>query len=391
VVTPGAGDGMADSGIEAGGRQLALVLSGGGARAAYQVGVLSAIAELAPDLHIQILTGVSAGAINTVYLAAHQGPFHQAVGSLAGGWRRLTPNQVYAVHPLHIGRAMLRWTSNMIVPHRVPKPSLRGLMDADPLRGFLAAFTDVEGIQRNIAAGRLRAVALSATRYSTGETITFVQGVPDLTLWTRHMRVAVRARTTVNHLMASAAIPLIFPAVRVGDAYYGDGSVRQTAPLAPAIHLGARRIIAISMRNRDPVGTNEVESEYPVAARVFGLLMHSVFLDSLDADAERLERLNDLLALLPDPQAAPHHIRPVDLLMLRPTRDLGKLADARTLELPGAVRFLVSSIGGSGRARTSDFLSYLMFEPGYIGLLMELGYEDTIARREEVLRFVDGA
>ncbi|MBE0594857.1 MAG: patatin-like phospholipase family protein [Gemmatimonadales bacterium] len=380
---------MADSGIELGGRPLALVLSGGGARAAYQVGVLSALAEIAPRLDIPILTGVSAGAINTVFLAAHQGPFRQAVGSLAGGWKRLTPNQVYAVHPLHIGQAMLRWTFNMIFPHRVPKPSLRGLMDADPLRGFLAAFTDVDGIQRNIVAGRLRAVALSATRYSTGETITFVQGTPDLTLWARHMRVAVRARVTVNHLMASAAIPLIFPAVRVGDAFYGDGSVRQTAPLAPAIHLGARRIIAISMRNRDPVGPTEVEADYPVAARVFGLLMHSVFLDSLDADAERLERLNELLALLPDPHAAPPGIRPVDLLMLRPTRDLGKLADGRTLELPGSVRFLVSSIGGSGRARTSDFLSYLMFEPGYIELLMELGYEDTIARREEVMQFLD--
>ena len=389
-MTLGAGDGMTNTDDQAV-RPLALVLSGGGARAAYQVGVLSALAELAPELDISILTGVSAGAINTVHLAAHQGPFHQAVATLAAGWRQLTPDRVYAVHPLHLGRAVLRWTVNMIVPHRIPKPSLRGLMDAEPLRGFLAAFMDVEGIRRNVTAGRLRAVALSATRYSTGETITFVQGAPDLALWTRHMRVAVRARITVNHLMASAAIPLIFPAVRVDDHFYGDGSVRQTAPLAPAIHLGARRIVAISMRNRDPVGTEAAEAAYPVAARVFGLLMHSVFLDSLDADAERLERLNDLLALLPDPRSAPHGIHRVDLLMLRPSRDLGKLADERTLQLPGAIRFLVSSIGGgSGRARTSDFLSYLMFEPGYIGALMELGYGDTLARRDEVLRFVDG-
>lgn len=389
-MTPRVGDGMAHSEDDTARRPLALVLSGGGARAAYQVGVLSALAEIAPDLHIPILTGVSAGAINTVYLASHQGPFHHGVAGLAAEWRRLTPERVFAVRPVHLGRAVLRWVLNMIRRRSVPRPSLRGLMDADPLRGFLATRMDVDGIQRNIAAGRLRAAALSATRYSTGETITFVQGAPDLRLWTRHMRVAVRARLTVDHLMASAAIPLIFPAVRVGDAFYGDGAVRQTAPLAPAIHLGAGRIIAISMRNRDPVGGDVGEAEYPVAARVFGLLMHSVFLDSLDADAERLQRLNDLLALLPDPHAAPHGIRRVDLLMLRPSRDIGGLAGERTLHMPAAVRFLVSSIGGSGRARTSDFLSYLMFEPGYLGLLMELGYGDTIARRDEVLRFVDG-
>lgn len=381
---------MTDAYFEATRRPLALVLSGGGARAAYQVGVLSALAELAPNLDISILTGVSAGAINTVYLAAHQGPFHEGVGGLAAEWRRLTPERVYGVRPVHLGRAVLRWALNMVLRRSVPRPSLRGLMDADPLRGFLATSMDVDGIQRNIAAGRLRAAALSATRYSTGETITFVQGVPDLELWTRHMRVAVRVRITVDHLMASAAIPLVFPAVRVGDAFYGDGAVRQTAPLAPAIHLGAQRIIAISMRNRDPVGADRAEAEYPVAARVFGLLMHSVFLDSLDADAERLQRLNDLLALLPDPRSAPDGVRRVDLLMLRPSRDIGGLAGERTLHLPPAVRFLVSSLGGSGRARTSDFLSYLMFEPGYLGLLMELGYGDTIARRDEVLRFVDG-
>jgi len=381
---------MTNSTVVAGQGPLALVLSGGGARAAYQVGTLSALAEIAPHLSIPIVTGVSAGAINTVYLSAYQGAFRDAVTALVREWGRLTPAQVYRVRPVHIGRAMLRWVFNMVVPHRVPKPALRGLMDAYPLRGFLASCMDVDGIRKNVAAGRLRAAALSATRYATGETVTFVQGASDLVLWERSMRVAMRTRLTVDHLMASSAIPIIFPAVSVDGVFYGDGSVRQTAPLAPAIHLGAGRIIAVSMRSRQPIGrpTPEAEADYPVAARVFGLLMHSVFLDSLDADAERLERFNDLLALLPEPSAAPGGIRRVDLLMLRPSRDIGGLADDRAVQLPSLVRFLVSSIGGSGRARTTDFLSYLMFEPGYIGRLMELGYEDTMARREEVAEFV---
>jgi NTE family protein len=369
---------------------LALVLSGGGARAAYQVGVLSALAEQAPDLAIPILTGVSAGAINTVYLASHSGTFGQAVSDLREEWGRLTANRVYAVRPLNLGRAVLRWMANMLAFHRIPQPSLRGLMDSSPLRGFLAACMDIEGIRRNVSAGRLRALALSATRYATGQTVTFVQGAPDLDLWHRSMRVAVREPITIGHLMASAAIPLVFPAVRLGDAFYGDGSVRQTAPLAPAIHLGADRIIAVSMRAGSPVATvaPPASGDYPVAAQVFGLLLHSIFLDTLDADAERLQRLNALLRRLPSGTST-DGLRSIDLLLLRPSRDIGGLAGAGSIQLPRIVRFLVSSIGG-GTVRSSDFLSYLMFDPSFTGLLMELGFDDTRARRDEIQRFLQG-
>jgi NTE family protein len=200
------------------------------------------------------------------------------------------------------------------------------------------------------------------------------------------MRVAVRTPITIDHLMASAAIPLVFPAVRVGDAFYGDGSVRQTAPLAPAIHLGADRIIAISMRTGSPATTSRPLGDYPVAAQVFGLLLHSIFLDTLDADAERLERLNEMLARVP-PDSRPGDIRRVGLLLLRPSRDIGSLAGTGSIQLPPAVRFLVSSIGG-GTTRSADLLSYLMFDPHFTGLLMELGYEDARARRDDVARFL---
>jgi NTE family protein len=367
---------------------LALVLSGGGARAAYQVGVLRAIAERFPDLQIQILTGVSAGALNMLYLASHPGPFRQAVEGLGKAWLQLTPRRVYAVRPLDLGRAAVRWIVNMVLRRGPPQPSLHGLMDVSPLRGFLAAAMNVDGVQRNIDGGRLRAAALSATRYDTGETITFVQAAPDVPVWERYMRIAVRTRIDVRHLMASASIPLVFPAVKLDDGFYGDGSVRQTAPLAPAIHLGATRIIGVAMRARTtPAPRAAPTDQYPVAAEVFGLLLHSVFLDTLDADAERLERINALLSALPDPTVGPGDMRPVDLLLLRPSRDLGDLVRDRAVRLPRMVQLLVSSIGGE-RTRSSDLLSYLMFQPEYIGVLMELGYDDTRKRMPEVEAFL---
>jgi NTE family protein len=372
------------------GDDLALVLSGGGARAAYQAGVLSAIAEHAPNLRIPILTGVSAGALNTVYLAAHRGPFGKAVEGLRNEWSRLTPSRVYAVRPLNLGRAVLRWIVNMVLRRGPPQPSFEGLMDMNPLRGFLAACMDVAGIQRNIDEKRLRAVALSATCYDSGQTVTFMHGEPDVPVWERQMRVAARTKITIEHLMASASIPLVFPAIRIGNAFYGDGSVRQTAPLAPAIHLGARRIVGIAMRTREgSCETSPTHLRYPVAAEVFGILLHSVFLDSLDADAERLERINALLRALPADSAAAQGMRPIDLLLLRPSRDLGSLVGELKVSLPKMVQLAVSSMGGE-RTRSSDFLSYLMFQPEYTGRLMELGYEDTRRRIGEIEGFLGG-
>jgi NTE family protein len=370
---------------------LALVLSGGGARAAYQVGALRAIAELFPELEIPILTGVSAGAINTVYLAAHPGPLADAVRGLEVEWGGLTPNRVYQVRPLNLGRSMVRWVLDMVLRRQKGPPAVRGLMDLDPLRRFLLRCVSFGGIQRNIEAGRLRAVALSATCYDTGQTVTFLEGHETVPTWQRHMRVAVRTRIAPEHLLASAAIPIVFPAIRIGRGYYGDGSVRQTAPLAPAIHLGARRIIAVAMRGGDdrsvpPEDSGAVGRDYPVAAEVFGMLLHSVFLDTLDADAERLEIVNELLAACTR-EEPPTVLRPVDLLLLRPSRDLGALARGHQMELPRLVQLLVSSVGGE-RARSPDFLSYLMFQPGYARLLMELGYEDTRGRAGEIEGFL---
>ena len=367
----------------------AFVFSGGGARAAYQVGVLQAVAELAPELEIPILTGVSAGAINASFLAAHPGPLPQAAEDLRHEWERLTVDRVYGIHPLRLGRALLRWGINLLLRRRTAPPAFEGLMSAQPLRQFLAECMDFGGIGRNIAAGRLRAAALSATCYSTGQTVTFVQGGEQVPLWERHMRIAVRSEITVDHLLASAAIPLVFPAVRLGAAFYGDGSVRQTAPLSPAIHLGARRILAVAMRAQEPAVTCAPDDAgYPLAAEVFGLLLHSVFIDSLDADVERLRRINTLLHAV-SVEHAPEGVRPIDLFVLRPSRDLGELARGCRAKLPPLLELAVRSIGGE-QAKSADFQSYLMFQPEYTGRLIDLGYRDAKQRARGIEQFLHG-
>ncbi len=368
---------------------LAVVLSGGGARAAYQVGVLAALAEMRPELEVPILTGVSAGAINTLYLAAHPGPFADAVDGLRREWSRLTPEQVYAVRPSRLGRALLRWAAQRL-RRRAPTAAVHGLMDLEPLRRFVERCMAIDGIGANVARGRLRAAAVTATCYDTGETVTFVQGAEDVPSWHRSMRRSVRTTLTIDHLLASAAIPIVFPAIGLPDgAFYGDGSVRQVAPLAPAIHLGARRVLAVAMRTADPVGAGaEQRLQYPAAAEVLGLLLHSIFLDSLDADAERLERINQLIRRVPHERRAESALRWVDLLVLRPSRDLGALARGVDLALPRLLRMALNGIGGQ-QVRAADFLSYLAFDPRFTGVIMELGYDDGRRQAAELEAFLD--
>lgn len=364
---------------------LAVVLSGGGARASYQVGILAAISEKVPEMTVPILTGVSAGAINAAFLAGHQGSFRRAIAQLQGEWLRLTSDRVYHIPSLRIARWATRLVAQMALGRMRGLGPVRGVLDMRPLSRFLASIIDFGGIDTNVESGRLKAVALTATSYTTGLTVTFVQGQPDLPLWERSLRVARRARLTLSHVMASSAIPLIFPAVKLGGEFYGDGSVRQTAPLAPAIHLGARKIIAIS--NRAPVtrsGEAPADAEYPSTAQVVALLFNAVFVDSLDADAGRLERLNRLAAMmantLPD-------LRVVKLLMLRPSRDVGELTEGLRPRLPRSFDRVVRSMGTES-AGAQEFLSYLLFESEYTGMLMELGYEDAIAQWETIEKFL---
>jgi NTE family protein len=369
-------------------RALALVLAGGGARAAYEVGVLSAIADRAPGLEFPIVTGVSAGAINAAYLAAHAGALSSALEALRDHWKHLVVEHVYRIRPWRLAGAFLRGGIGTVLGQHRDPAVVRGLMDMSPLRHFLAPQLDFSVIEAKITAGRLRALAVSATSYASGETVTFVHGPPDVPTWRRALRYAVRVRLTLDHVLASAALPILFPAVRIGDAFYGDGSVRQTAPLAPAIHLGARAIIAVTQRSEPELAAAPVlrRPEYPSAAEVIGLLLHAIFLDAIEADAERLERINRTLEHVPA-ALAPEGLRPIRLLVLRPSRDLGALAAGCGATLPPAVRWVVRGMGGQ-RAAAVDFLSYLLFDPAYTTALIELGYADAVAAWPRIDRFL---
>jgi NTE family protein len=365
---------------------VALVLSGGGARTCYQVGVLTAIAERIPDFTFPIITGISAGAINAAFLAAHPLPLLGAVGALRGAWLRLTSDRVYRVPPTFLARWAGRLVKRTVSGHRGGRPVVRGILDLRPLREFLSEGIDFGGVETNLQTGWLRAVALTATSYNTGKSVTFFQGAADVPGWERVHRIAVQTQLTVDHVMASSAIPILFPAVRLGDSFYGDGSVRQTTPLSPAIHLGARRILAISMRERWPEFSTPAEAEYPSAAEVMTLLFNSIFLDTLDLDAERLQRVNRLLDMaLPRSSIGPKGLRHVELLLLRPSRDLRKLWQPYRPRLPWTINWVLRSVGGF---QEEGFLSYVLFEPEYTGLVMQLGYEDAVAQWDSIERFL---
>jgi NTE family protein len=369
--------------------KLSLVLPGGGARAAYQVGVLAALAERLPDLEFPILTGVSAGAINTIYLAAHPGSLGQAVAGLEAAWRRLTTEQVFRVRPGSLVGAAARWVLASFLGRRTGPTPARGFLDTQPLREFLEVTIDVRGIQANIDAGRLRTAALTATSINSGRSVTFVQGRGDEPAWEGIQHAGLRTPLGIEHVMASAAIPILFPAESLIGEFFCDGSVGQNAPLAPALRLGARAAFVIGLkahpRNARPVTTGQ---PYPSIAEVSGLLLDTIFLDQLEADADQLARINSLLAALPAQTPAPLSLRPVDLLLLRPRRDLATLSQGLSTSLPRGVRRIVDSMGGR-REGAAEFLSYLLFEPGYTSQLAELGYEDVGAQWPEINRFFE--
>lgn len=304
-------------------------------------------------------------------------------------WRSLTTPQVYRSDPMTLLTTGVRWLSTLVSGGTRLAPRARSLVNTDPLRWFLSRAIDPAGIDENIRAGALRAAAVSATSYQTGQTVTFVHADPTVGMWERPHRRAVRDRLTVAHVMASSALPLLFPAERLHGHYYGDGSLRQSAPLAPAVHLGADRILSVSARYERSTeeARRPVLEGYPPPAQVVGLLFNSIFLDTMDADTVRLERINTLLQRCGDGGDPVDQFRTIELLLLRPSRDLGQLASEHAHRLPRTVRYLVGGLG-SREGRTADFVSYLLFEPSYLGSLIELGEHDAEAQWERIDRFL---
>jgi NTE family protein len=367
---------------------LGIVLSGGGARAAYQVGVLRGLAKHFPSLSFPVIAGVSAGALNAAYLAAHPGTTAEASLELAETWGKLQVEDVFQVDPPSLTRDVLRWVrwaGRFMGDERVDP--VRGFVDTRPLRETVhrfAATVDGEliGIESNLRQGKLKALALTALNYATGQTVTWVQG-RDLVPWRRPELRSVHTRMTVEHVMASAALPLVFPAVRLGDAWYGDGGIRLSAPLSPALRLGATRILAISPRHEPSLAeaSRPQIRGYPAAAQILSHLLDAVFLDVLDEDVRRLQGMNKVLSRLPPEERGDYRL--VEILVMRPSVDLGKLAVAYEPRLPDRFRLLARSLG-TGEGTTSDFLSMLMFQPDYLECLMEIGEADAVARLEEI-------
>lgn len=374
-----------------GGSDLGLVMGGGGARAAYQVGFLRYLARRFPDLRVPIVTGVSAGAINAALLASHHGSFSQAVKELVSLWERLTVEDVFKVDPLSLSWTGVRWAFQLLSGGVGGPVRVRGLVDTSPLRAYLTEVLhsvdgELTGIQYNLARGRLKAVALSTSSYTTGQSVTWIQGC-DLRDWKRPQRSSRKTVLSVEHVMASSALPLFFPAIPIGDEFFGDGGIRLAAPLSPALHLGAGKILAISTRYNRTAAEAEIPvvSGYPPPAQVLGVLMNSVFLDLLDQDALRLERLNRLLEQLPPEER--NGLRTVQLLTLRPTIDLGRLANEFEPKLPKTFRFLTRGLG-TRETTSPDFLSLVLFQPDYTCRLMDLGEADAEARSAEIDAFI---
>jgi NTE family protein len=370
-----------------------LVLTGGGARAAYQVGAIRALAQIAAAERtpFPILVGMSAGAVNAAALATGADDFREAATRLGRLWRALTPGGVYRTHGARLAAIGARWIRDLTTSGLFGENTINYLLDTAPLRCLLASALPLERVPLHVRSGALRGLAISATSYATGTGVTFFDGHPAIQPWVRSLRLGVREAITVDHVMASTAIPLFFPPVRIGDAFYGDGCLRVLAPVSPAIHLGADRVVAIGVRHkRSPAETatrqlTSRRSSLPLA-EIIGTLMNALFLDSLELDAERLARINQILGAMAPERQASQPLRMVPLLILRPSKDLGDLAEDEHVRLPRTLRFLLQGVGA--RTRGKDLLSYLAFEPVYVRRLMRLGYRDTIARRLEVDAFL---
>ena len=381
-----------------------LVLSGGGARAAYQVGVLRAIARIRreagapPGNPFPVITGTSAGAVLASALACHADRFDEVVDELVHTWSQFTADQVYQSDALGVVRTGARWLTMFtfgwaIARWRRARP--RSLLDNAPLQTLLQRTVPFERLETLMAQGHLKGLAVTASSYSSGDHVTFYEADHEINPWTRSHRLSVRGKLTVEHLLASSAIPFVFPAVKLPlegqHEWFGDGSMRQSAPISPAVHLGAQRVLVVGAgRMQEPPGRRAVSDGYPTLAQIGGHALSNIFLDSLAVDVERLLRINRTLELLTPEQRALTPLRPIDVLVIAPSQRLDDAAGRHLSSLPAPVRTMLRAVGVSGEgetARGAALASYLMFESAYTRELIALGEADTEARREAVVRF----
>jgi NTE family protein len=382
-------------------KKTGLVLSGGGARAAYQVGVLQAINEILweegwpPSRNpFHIICGTSAGAINATALACRADNFSEGVQKLLDVWQNFSVEQVYRADSLGVIRSGARWLSLLsfgwlLRKWRAAPP--RSLLDNTPLVSLLHRMLDLPRLDTVLQEGLLHALAVTASSYTGGQHVTFFQTAAEIAPWIRTQRIAMQDQIGVEHLLASSAIPFIFPATPLylggQHEYCGDGSMRQLAPISPAIHLGADKVLVIGAgRLSEPVQQRSETARYPSLAQIAGHALSSIFLDSLAVDIERLERINKTLSLLPPEYLSQTPLKPVELLVIAPSERLDDIASRHIGSLPAPIRTMLSGIGAT-ETRGSSLASYLLFESTYTCELIRLGQRDTHARKADVLAF----
>jgi NTE family protein len=382
-------------------KKTGLIMTGGGARAAYQIGVLQAISEILweagwpPSRNpFQIICGTSAGAINATALACRADNFGEGVQTLLDVWTNITVDQVYRADSIGVLRSGARWLSLLSFGWLLRKwraaPPM-SLLDNTPLVNLLHRMLDLPRLDTVLQEGLLHALAVTASSYTGGQHLTFYQTAADIAPWVRMQRVALQDQIGVEHLLASSAIPFIFPATPLylggHREYCGDGSMRQLAPISPAIHLGAAKVLVIGAgRLTEPARAATESARYPSLAQIAGHAMSSIFLDSLAVDIERLNRVNSTLSMLPPEFLEKTPLRPVELLVIAPSERLDDIASRHVDSLPSPVRAMLSGIGAT-ETRGAALASYLLFESSYTGELIRLGQRDTQARREDVLAF----
>lgn len=372
-------------------KKTGLILTGGGARAAYQVGVLKAIAEMLPrrtQNPFPIICGTSAGAFNAVTLAVYAQSFRLGVQYLEKMWKNFSAHDIYRADALGVFNNTVRWLSGLILNglginwlNRV------SLLDSSPLSKLLERALPSEKIQENIDAGALHALSIAASGYGTGQSVNFFQSVPGMQPWQRARRLGVATFIEAKHILASSAIPFIFPAVRINREYFGDGSMRQIAPVSPALHLGAVRVLVIGTGQAKEKLNRIKLDDYPSLAKIAGHALDSIFLDSLEVDIERLHRINKTIDLVPEEVRNHMSMQHIYVLNISPSQSIEKIAGRYARQLPFPIRLLLRSVGAM-RRNASNLVSYLLFEKDFCRALIDLGYQDAMNRKQEIMAFL---
>lgn len=370
------------------------MLSGGGARGAYQVGVLTAIGDISQDLGIpspfQVISGVSAGAINAGYLASGADRFTQTAHGLAKMWSDLHSNLVFRTDAISLGKIGLQWMGELSFGGLSGGGAHgRSLLDTSPLLDLIRNNTDFARIETQIDRGFLHAVAITALDYKTSEAITFVEGHPKAADWARARRHSEKTKLRAEHIVASSAIPMLFSPGRVEDRWFGDGCVRNVTPLSPALHLGAKKLLIIGVRKQDDTAYErkmQTQNAPPSVARVINVLLNSVLLDGIEQDIERLKRVNEFLRRVPEEHHANLNFKPVNYVWIHPSEDIGVIAARMASRLPRVIRYLLKGLGPLEDA--SELISYLLFEPEFCQRLIEMGYKDGMAQRQALEGFL---